>query len=146
MAGFHWGNAFEAFRDLEREMDRLLSSVGQSFEGVRFGRPYPSVNIYDLDDEYLLTAELPGTTAEGLELSVANGTLTLRGRRSAEDGISEDRYRRSERPQAEWERTIGLPERVVEEDMYAEMKHGILQLHLPKAPSSQPKQIPVTDF
>ncbi len=146
MAGFHWGNAFEAFRDLEREMDRLLSNVERTFEGVRFGRPYPHINIYDLGEEYLLTAELPGMTADDLELSVAGGILNMRGHRKSEDGVAQERYRRSERPQADWERSIGLPDRVREEDMHAEMKHGILKLHLPKAPASQVRQIPVTDF
>jgi HSP20 family protein len=142
MPTFHWGNAFEAFRDLEREVDRLLHSVGRTFDGVRFGRPYPPINIYDLDHEYLLTAELSGTKTEDFELSVAGGTLTIRGRRTAE-GIPEERYRRSERPRTEWERTLTLPERVQDEEMYAELRHGVLKVHLPKAPSAQPRQIPV---
>ena len=145
MPTFHWGHAFEAFRDLEREVDLLLQQVGQTFEGLRFGRPYPPVNIYDLDGEYLLTAELPGTRAEDFELTVANGTLTIRGRRSAEDGIPEERYRRSERPRGEWERSLTLPDRILEDDIRAELRHGILQLHVPKAPSTQPRQIQVND-
>lgn len=47
-------------------------------EGFRIGRPFPAVNIYELDDEILLTAELPGVSADELELSVANGMLTLK--------------------------------------------------------------------
>ncbi len=145
MAGFHWGNAFDAFRDLEREVDRLLSSVGRGLEGIRFGRPFPPVNIYDLDTEFLLTAELPGTKAEDFDLSVVNGALVIKGRRTAEDGIAEERYRRNERPRGEWERTIPLPDRVRHEDIRAELRHGVLRLHLPKAASSQPRQIPVQE-
>ncbi len=143
MPTFHWGHAFEAFRDLEREVDFLLQQVGRTWEGVRFGRPYPSINVYDLDGEYLLTAELPGTRADDFELTVSEGTLTIRGRRTAEDGIPEERYRRSERPRGEWERSLTLPERVLEEEIRAELKHGILRLHVPKAPSTQPRQIRV---
>lgn len=143
MAAFHWGNAFDAFRDLEREFDRLLHSVGRTLEGVRFGRPYPPINIYDLDEEFLLTAELPGTRADDFELMVANGALTLRGRRTADDGVPDERYRRSERPRAEWERSLALPERIIEEGIRAELRDGVLRLHLPKAPSTQPRQIRV---
>jgi HSP20 family protein len=142
MATFHWGHAFEAFRDLEREVDFLLQQVGHSFEGVRFGRPYPPINIYDLEGEYLLTAELPGTRSDDFELTVAGGTLTIRGRRAAED-VPDERYRRSERPRNAWERTLTLPERVVEEEIRAELKNGILKLHVPKAASTQPRQIRV---
>ena len=48
----------DAFHDFEREVDRLLSSVNFAFQGIRLGRQYPSVNLYELPDEYLLTAEL----------------------------------------------------------------------------------------
>jgi len=145
MPTFHWGNAFDAFRDLEREVDRLMQNVGRTLEGVRFGRPYPPINFYDLDDEYLLTAELPGTRVDDFELTVANGALTIRGRRTADDGIPEERYRRSERPRNEWERSFALPERIVEDDIHAELKHGVLKLHLPKAPSTQPRTIQIHD-
>ena len=49
MPVFRWGSAFDAFRDLEREMDHLLHSVNMAFEGLRIGRPFPAVNIYELE-------------------------------------------------------------------------------------------------
>lgn len=145
MAVFRWGHAFDAFRDLEREMDRLLRSVNLGFEGLRVARQYPPVNIYELDAEYLLTAELPGTRGEDLEVSVADGLVTIRGVRRGDTDVAEDRFRRSERPRGAWERTLTLPDRVQEEQMYAELNQGVLKLHLPKAPSAQPRQIRVVD-
>lgn len=145
MAVFRWGNAFDAIRDLEREMDRWLRSVNFTMEGLRLGRPFPPVNIYELDDEFLLTAELPGTRVEDLELSVADGLVTLRGSSQAEDNVPEERYRRSERPRGRWERTLTLPSRVQEEQLHAELTNGVLRLHLPKAPSAQPRHIRVVE-
>lgn len=142
---FRWGNAYDAFRDLEREMDRLLQNVNWTFEGVRIGRQFPAVNIYDADGEYLLMAELPGARVEDLELSVAGGLLTMRGSRRDADVVADDRFRRSERPQGRWERTFSLPERIQEEEIRAELHHGLLKLHLPKTPSTEPRQIPVID-
>ncbi|MCA9028343.1 MAG: Hsp20/alpha crystallin family protein [Planctomycetaceae bacterium] len=143
MAVFRWGHAFDAFRDLEREVDRLMRSL--TMEGFRIGRPFPAVNIYELDDEILLTAELPGVSADELELSVANGMLTLKGSRGESPPVQEERYRRSERPVGHWERSFSLPEKVRDEDMYAELNQGVLKLHLPKAPSEEPRKIPVTE-
>ncbi len=145
MAVFRWGSAFDAFRDLEREMDHLLHSVNMAFEGLRIGRPFPAVNIYELEGEYLLTAELPGTRVEDLDLSVANGMLTLRGRRTAMPEVNEQQFRRSERAQGQWERSFNLPERVQEDGLHAELNNGVLKLHLPKAPSTVPRQIPVSN-
>lgn len=145
MAIFRWGNAFDAFRDLEREMDHLLHSVNMAFEGLRIGRPFPAVNIYELQGEYLLTAELPGTRVEDLDLSVSGGVLKLRGRRSSSSEVAEDQFRRSERAQGQWERSFTLPERVNEHELHAELVNGVLKLHLPKAPSALPRQIPVSN-
>ena len=145
MASFQWGNAFHAFRDLEREMDRLLRSVNLTFDGLRPGQNYPPVNIYESDREYLLTAELPGARVEDLDLSVADGLVTIRGGRENDPDVPPERFRRSERTVGRWERQFSLPSRVVEEEMYAELNNGILRLHFPKAASAQPRQIPVWD-
>lgn len=145
MAVFRWGHAFDPFRDLEREMDRLLRSVNLTMEGVRVGRPYPAVNIYELDDEYLLTAELPGTMVDDVELSVSEGLVTMKGTRRDHENVPDDRFRRSERPRGAWERSFALPQRIRESEMFAELQHGVLKLHLPKAPSAQSRQIPVVD-
>ena len=145
MASFRWGNAFDAFRDLEREMDRLLRSVNLTFDGLRPGQNYPLVNIYESNGEYLLTAELPGAMVEDLDLSVADGLVTIRGSRQNDAQIPTERFRRSERIIGRWERQFSLPSRVVEEEMYAELNHGVLKLHFPKAASAQPRQIPVCD-
>ena len=82
---------------------------------------------------------------EDLELSVANGMLTIRGRRTSTPEINEQQFRRSERAQGQWERSFTLPERVQEEGVHAELNNGVLKLHLPKAPSTVPRQIPVSN-
>ena len=68
MAVFRWGHSWgHSIGDLEGEVDRLLRGVTASFQGLRFGRQYPAINLYELDDEFLLTAELPGMRPEDLE-------------------------------------------------------------------------------
>ncbi len=145
MAVFRWGQAWVPFRDLEQEVDRLLESVSLSFQGIRFGRQYPPVNVYELGDELLLTAELPGTRPEELEVLVADGVLTLKGKRNGADGIPDDLYRRQERPRGDWERSLTLPALIQEDKLSAEFANGVLQVRLPKAPASTARQIPVSD-
>ena len=72
---FRWGHHWDALGDLEREVDRLLRSVHIPLQGLRFGRQYPAINLYELDDEYLLTAELPGIRASEVDVSVAEEPL-----------------------------------------------------------------------
>ncbi len=142
---FRWGQTWDAFRDLEREMDRLFHSVNLTFQGLRLGRQYPLVNLYELDDEYLLTAELPGTRTEDLELTVAGGILTLKGKRHDPDGIADDSFRRHERFRGSWQRSLSIPDRVREEELSAEFHDGILRVRLPKADELTARQIPVVE-
>lgn len=144
MPVFSWGQSWDPFRDLEREMDRLLESVNLTFQGVRPGRQYPAINVHELPDAFLLTAELPATTPEGLELTVAGGVLTISGNRE-EKLVAEERYRRQERPRGPWQRSLPIPERVQEDRLTAEFTDGVLTIHLPKAEEVQPRQIPVTE-
>jgi len=146
MAVFRWGNPLHAFPDLEREMDRWMKSMDLAFEGLRLGRPFPALNVYVTDDEYLITAELPGCDPEALDIHVANGELTLRGERSLQGAIPEERFRRSERPGGPWERVVTLPERVDEQNIRAEFMNGLLKLYLPKLPATAPRQIKITDL
>lgn len=144
MAVFRWGHRWDPLHDLEREVDRLLSTV-LSFQGVRFGRQYPPVNVMQLETEYVLTAELPGIRPEDLELTVTGGVLTIKGERIGPEGIPDERFRRQERPRGSWRRSISLPDSIEEEKMSAEFVNGVLKVHLPRTPVVRPRQIKVVD-
>jgi HSP20 family protein len=143
MAVFRWRQNWGAFQDLEREVDRLLESIKLPFPGFRLERQYPPVNLYELDQEYLLVVELPGISAEDLELTVAGGVLTLKGERREPEGVPEDRFRRHERVRGAWQRSLSIPERIEEERVMAEFNDGMLKIHLPKLAAVKPRQIPV---
>jgi len=145
MPVFRWGHAWNAFQDLEREVDRLLGSMNFTMQGVRLGRNFPAVNFYDFEDHFLLTAELPGTNREDLELSLADGVLALKGKRGFPEDVPENAFRRTERFRGAWQRTINLPDRIIEEGLKAELTKGILKITLPKAPETTPRQIPIME-
>jgi HSP20 family protein len=144
MPVFRWGHSLNPLRDLEREVDQLLANVS-IFHGIRFGRQYPAVNVYELDNELLLTAELPGTRPEDLEVLISGGVLTIKGKRSGPVGIADDRFRRQERPRGNWQRSLTLPDHISEAGLAAEFTDGVLRIRLPKAPIEPPRQIPVTN-
>lgn len=145
---FRWEQSWNPLRDLEREVDRLIQGVEFSVQGIRIPRQYPAVNIFELDHEYLITAELPGMQVQDLELTIANSVLTLKGHRNPpviDDGdIPEERFRRQERTFGEWQRSLSIPDRISEERLSAEFNEGILKIHLPKLEEEMPRQIPVS--
>jgi HSP20 family protein len=132
-----WGG-FEALR---REMDDLFDRFG-TFSPALARTAFPSVNLYETDDAYVLTAELPGIAPEDLEVSLEGSTVTLRGERKAvsEEGAS---VHRSERPSGAFRRAIDLPVPIDGEKVEAVHRHGVLTLRLPKAAEHRPRQISV---
>lgn len=142
MPVFRLGHNWDPFRDLEREVDRLLRDVNLTFQGVRFDRRYPLINLYECEDRFLLTAEIPGTELADLEVTVADGVLTLKGERKS-GAINADAFRRQERFQGKWQRSIPLPDRVESEKLSAALNDGVLTITLPRSNQTQLRQIPV---
>lgn len=145
MAVFRWGQNWDPFRDLEREMDRLLQGVNLTLHGVRFSRRFPQLNLLDLGSSYLVTAEIPGVDPSNLDVTTASGVLNIRGVRQPPEEAREDAFRRQERFQGPWQRSLQLPDRVDEENMKAEYAAGVLRITLPKATSSTVRQIRVSE-
>lgn len=145
MAIFRWGRAWPQVGDLEREVDRLMRSVNLSLQGVRLGRRFPPINLYDTGDAYLITAELPGARAEDFELTIQSGVLTMQGRRDDPEEVPEDRYRRRERFYGTWTRSLNLPDRIDESQLSARFEDGVLRIQLPKLPETQARRIPVAE-
>ena len=145
MPVFRWGQNWSPLRDLEREVENLLQSVNLTFHGIRFGNRYPAVNLYELEHEFLLTAEIPGTRSEDLDLTIANGVLTLKGVRSDTQDVPDNRFRRQERFRGSWQRSMTIPDKIQDDKLSAEFNNGVLKIHLPKAEDAMPKPIPVID-
>jgi HSP20 family protein len=100
----------------------------------------PPVDIYEAPGELVLMADLPGVSKENLELHVEDGTLTIQAK--AEDKVpGEPIYREFEL--SGFFRQFELSDEIDTEKIKAEMKHGILTLHLPMAEKSKPKQVEV---
>jgi HSP20 family protein len=143
MALFQWGQGWEPFGDLERHVEQMLATMRQSLPTLRVHRAYPPLNLAELEQEYLLTAKVPGMSPAQLDLTVSEGMLTLRGDRGRPEGVRDDEFRRHERYWGRWERSVALPERVVLDRITAEVSDGLLVVHLPKAIESRARQIVV---
>ena len=101
----------------------------------------PPVDIYENGDALIVTADLPGVAKENLDVRVENNLLTIRGRPShlaSGDPI----YREYEL--VSFFRQFELNEKVDRAKISAQLQHGVLTLHLPKAQEAKPRKIEVT--
>lgn len=144
MPVFRWGQSWNPIRDLEREVDRLLHGMQLTLQ-TRSVRQFPPVNLHDEGDRYVITAEIPGVELADLDVTAANGILTLKGVRKPPAEATEDSFRRQERFQGAWSRKLQLPDRICEDGMKAEYSLGVLRIHLPKDTEESVRRIPVSD-
>jgi len=103
----------------------------------------PEVNIYEANDGYVLEAELPGVSNDGLEITVEGTELTIVGHRTRESVPGEPLFR--ERPAADFRRLFDLDPAIDTGKIDAKMHQGVLTLTLPKSAQSKPRKIAVSD-
>jgi HSP20 family molecular chaperone IbpA len=92
----------------------------------------PSVDSYENGEELLLLADVPGATAETVNVRIEDSVLTLQAQRAAANGRAY-RYRRA----------FQVPDSVDPERITAELKHGVLHVHLGKAERNKRRDIAV---
>jgi HSP20 family protein len=68
----------------------------------------------------------------------------MSGQRRDEEEIPAERFRRQERPQGTWQRSLPVPERIREDQLTADFHNGVLVVRLPKAPQEEPRQIEIS--
>lgn len=100
----------------------------------------PRVDVLETDEELMLLADLPGVAPADVDIRFENGELTVHGRRGP---------RRSGKPWL-WEhepgnfhRVFRVTEAVAGDKIHAELKNGVLTVHLPKVEAVKPRRIAV---
>lgn len=147
MAIIRFGQPFSgAFSDIDRlrrEVDRVFNEMVGTAASRDYSGVFPPVNIYESEDCYLLTAELPGIDPADMEIKVTDDSLTIKGQRKPDDYGEGASYHRRERDSGYFRRVLTLPDKVDPDKVEATNRHGILQVRLPKAEEIRPRQIQV---
>lgn len=146
MAIIRWTDPFREFAQLQDRVNRVFSEAySRGDEGLlTSGSWAPPVDIYQNGEhEVVLKAELPGMTREDIDITVDNGTLTIKGEKKLSDEVKEEQFHRIERRYGTFSRSFSLPQTVDPGKVSAEYKHGVLTVRLPLREEAKPRQIKV---
>ena len=141
-----WGD----FDRLQREMNDLFNALtGTTRRGFTDtlwsgAKLFPLLNVNEVDDHFVVTAEIPGMKTEDLEIKIEGDTLSLKGERKPYEMNEDSSYHRRERATGTSQRSLTLPTRVDPEGVTATYKNGVLVVTLQKEKTAMPKQITVT--
>lgn len=139
---------FEAvpFASFRREMGRLFDNLFQTPLYNRYSgytglvTDWPKIEVKDVDNEVVVTAEVPGLTEKDIELYFDKGMLAFRGEKKGE----KDEFGYSERFYGKFERQIPLAYSIDLKHCVADFADGLLTVHLPKiAEVEKEKKIPI---
>ena len=105
----------------------------------------PRADVYEKDDAYEVTVELPGLGKDDVKISAEDGVLNITGERQDEHTEEAKNYYRRERVFGAFKRSFRLPEGVDAEKIGATFSNGLLTLSVPKAAEIMPRAIEITD-
>nr|ADI87694.1 molecular chaperone [uncultured Nitrospirae bacterium MY2-3C] len=142
-------NPYREIGALQNELQDQVRTIQRALGGLISGytlpssSEFPAVNLWANEDHAVVTTELAGVGADGIELSVVGKTLTLKAVRQPEELQEGERYHRRERWQGHYTRTIELPFTIDGEKVDARFAKGVLYITLPRAEADKPKKIAI---
>jgi HSP20 family protein len=143
MAIVRWSDPLREFVFFQNRVNRAFSESKSGDDLLTSGVWAPAVDIYQTDRELVLKAELPDLTRDSIEVTVENGTLTIRGEKKASSDVPEESFHRIERRYGTFSRSFSLPQTFDTDKVGAEYKNGVLTVRLPLREEAKPRQIRV---
>ena len=99
------------------------------------------MDILESEDELLLFADLPGAKEDDVDIRFGSGELTLHARRQPTD-VGQGQWLWGNET-GDFFRAFTISEQVDASKIWAELKSGVLTLHLPKVEAAKPRKITV---
>ena len=144
--GKSWFDPLNGLDSLQSEIGNFLRPMSKLIgeDGGIFEREWrPAIDVYDSDNALLVKADIPGLKKDEIDVSIHDGTLTIKGEKKMENEVNEENYFRSERFYGSFTRSIQLPTEVERDKVTATYKDGVLELKLPKREEAKTKRISV---
>ena len=130
---------------LQDEMERVFrQAVGDRQGASPAGAFSPALDVEESEDGFTLHVELPGVSADDVEVSLEENVLTITGERGFYDEKQAEGFRRIERHFGRFHRAVRLPDRVDADRVEASYRDGMLTIQVPKAEEARPRRIQIS--
>lgn len=97
----------------------------------------PAMDLVERAKEYEVQVELPGLTAKDIDIRMTDGTLVIKGEKTAEHQEEKEDYHLSERSYGAFQRAFRLPPGIAADKVAAKFDNGVLKVVLPKTEAEQ---------
>lgn len=128
---------------LDRLFDDVMTGVAGGTASTAPVRSFtPAVDLRANEEEIVVTADVPGLEQKDLEITLENGVLTLKGKRSYE-GNGKDKVWLG-RSYGAFSRSFTLPDTVDPERVTADLANGVLTVRIAQQPKMKPRKITIS--
>lgn len=103
----------------------------------------PNVDIIETPDAFVVLADVPGVSADGVDIRFEQGVLTLHGRVEPRQDEEHTCYLLREYGVGDYLRSFQIGEGIDSEKIEASLKDGVMELRLPKSEACRPRKITV---
>jgi HSP20 family protein len=147
--------AQDTFSALRNEVNRLFDNFSkpgsifrhgffdlEPFRGVasQVGMKTPVVNVAETDKEFEITAELPGISEKDVDVTLADGVLTVKGEKREEKEDKDKNYYLAERSYGSFQRSFRLPDNADQDKISAAVAKGVLTVTIAKKAAAKPAE------
>lgn len=140
-----WDSLAVLHQQMREQIARLIESdIEARAIDARVAGNFPLMNVYETADAYHIHAEVPGLSADDLELDIGEDGISLECNRVWPDGTKEEHFRRQERWHGKSRRELSLSKRINPDEVSADLYAGVLTIRLPKIEPAKRRRIDVT--
>lgn len=125
--------------------DALMDWSPFYFSGAPF-RPVGAslgIDAYYRDDDFVVSASVPGVPVDQIDVTLDNGILEIRASRDEESSEERDSYVIRERARGELSRALRLPDGLDIDKAVAKIDAGVLTVTVPRGQASKTKRIAI---
>jgi HSP20 family protein len=97
----------------------------------------PLMDFYELDNKYVLNAEIPGVERKDVKVELKDSELMIRGERKIDAVCAKESYHRLEGRRGKFFRIFPLPEPVDGSRIHITLDNGVLNVTIPKIRSEK---------
>lgn len=131
-------NPITELEEMSSRINQLFDRFAWSGDGEREALTRqmewaPSANVSETDNEYRVTAELPGVAKEDVHVALEEGTLTIRGERKHREEKKGEKFHRVESYYGTFMRRFSMPEDADENHIDASFRDGMLTVTIKKS-------------
>src|SRR5579871_953912 len=134
-------NPIQDMAAMQCALDRLFDETWRNLRNSTDAGAL-ALDVHETDQAYVISAALPGVSADAVNINLRDGVLTISGE-VPQATHENSRALMLERAYGKFQRVIRLPQPIDANNVEANIENGVLTLTLPKTAEAQPRTIPV---